>query len=74
MTVHRKINAAPHRLLNEFLNRGWVVVMTDYEGLGTRGPHPYLFGTSEARGVLDIVRAARALHNRDSATGQEIIS
>ena len=74
MTVHRKINAAPHRLLNEFLDRGWVVVMTDYEGLGTRGPHPYLFGTSEARGVLDIVRAARTLHNRDSAAGQETIS
>ena len=74
MTVHRKINAAPHGLLNEFLNRGWAVVMTDYEGLGTRGPHPYLFGTSEARGVLDIVRAARALHNRDTATGQETIS
>jgi pimeloyl-ACP methyl ester carboxylesterase len=74
MTVHRKINAAPHGLLNEFLNRGWAVVMTDYEGLGTRGPHPYLFGTSEARGVLDIVRAARGLHNRETATGQEIIS
>ncbi|SOE72691.1 Secretory lipase [Salinibacterium xinjiangense] len=74
MTVHRKINAAPHGLLNEFLNRGWAVVMTDYEGLGTRGQHPYLFGTSEARGVLDIVRAARALHNRDTATGQETIS
>ena len=74
MTVHRKINAAPHGLLNEFLDRGWAVVMTDYEGLGTRGPHPYLFGTSEARGVLDIVRAARALHNRDTATGQETIS
>ena len=74
MIVHRKINAAPHGLLNEFLNRGWAVVMTDYEGLGTRGPHPYLFGTSEARGVLDIVRAARALHNRDSATGHETIS
>jgi pimeloyl-ACP methyl ester carboxylesterase len=74
MTVHRKINAAPHGLLNEFLNRGWAVVMTDYEGLGTRGPHPYLFGTSEARGVLDIVRAARGLHNRERATGQDIIS
>ena len=74
MTVHRKINAAPHGLLNEFLNRGWAVVMTDYEGLGTRGPHPYLFGTSEARGVLDIIRAARGLHNRETATGQEIIS
>ena len=74
MTVHRKINAAPHGLLNEFLNRGWAVVMTDYEGLGTRGPHPYLFWTSEARGVLDIIRAARGLHNRETATGQEIIS
>ena len=74
MTVHRKINAAPHGLLNEFLDRGWAVVMTDYEGLGTRGPHPYLFGTSEARGVLDIVRAARALHNHDTATGNETIS
>ena len=74
MTVHRKINAAPHGLLNEFLDRGWAVVMTDYEGLGTRGPHPYLFGTSEARGVLDIVRAARALHNHDTATGNERIS
>ena len=74
LTVHRKINAAPHGLLNEFLNRGWAVVMTDYEGLGTRGPHPYLFGTSEARGVLDIVRAARGLHNRDSVTGHETIS
>ena len=74
MTIHRKINAAPHMLLNEFLDRGWAVVMTDYEGLGTRGPHPYLFGTSEGRGVLDIVRAARALHNRDSAPGEEIVS
>ena len=74
MTIHRKINAAPHVLLNEFLNRGWVVVMTDYEGMGTRGPHPYLFGTSEGRGVLDIVRAARAVHNRDRPVGQEAIS
>ena len=74
MAIHRKINAAPHVLLNEFLNRGWVVVMTDYAGPGTRGPHPYLFGTSEGRGVLDIVRAARAVHNRDRPVGQETIS
>jgi alpha-beta hydrolase superfamily lysophospholipase len=55
-------NAAPHSLLNAFLEQGWAVVMTDYEGLGTPGPHPYLVGLSEARGILDIVRAARALH------------
>lgn len=55
-------NAAPHALLNAFLREGWAVVMTDYEGLGTPGPHPYLVGLSEARGILDIVRAARACY------------
>jgi pimeloyl-ACP methyl ester carboxylesterase len=40
---------------------GWVGVMTDYEGLGTAGPHPYLVGTAEAYSVLDAVRAARSL-------------
>jgi pimeloyl-ACP methyl ester carboxylesterase len=55
-------NAAPHVLLNAFLREGWAVVMTDYEGLGTPGPHPYLVGLSEARGNLDIVRAARLLY------------
>ncbi len=39
---------------------GWTFVATDYEGLGTPGVHPYLVGLSEARGVLDIVRAAQA--------------
>jgi hypothetical protein len=42
------------------LREGLVVVMTDYEGLGTTDRrHPYLLGVSEAAGVLDIVRAAR---------------
>jgi acetyl esterase/lipase len=43
------------------LARGYVVVATDYPGLGTPGIHPYLIGVSEARAVLDSVRAARAL-------------
>lgn len=38
---------------------GFVVVATDYEGLGTPGPHPYIVGESEARAMLDAVRAAR---------------
>lgn len=59
--AHR-FNVFPHALLNKFLDRGWAVVMTDYEGLGTEGPHPYLLGKSQARGILDIVRAARQLH------------
>ena len=47
--------------LTEMLDRGWVVAATDYQGLGTPGPHPYLIGESEARAVLDAVRAARRL-------------
>jgi pimeloyl-ACP methyl ester carboxylesterase len=38
---------------------GFVVVATDYEGLGTPGPHPYIVGESEARSMLDALRAAR---------------
>jgi hypothetical protein len=55
-------NQAPHVLLDSLVGMGWAVVMTDYEGLGTPGAHPYLLGVSEARGILDIVRAARSLH------------
>ncbi len=45
--------------LPEMLLRGYVVVATDYPGLGTPGYHPYLIGVSEGRAVLDSVRAAR---------------
>ena len=55
-------NAYVHILLNEFLEAGWAVVMTDYEGLGTNDLHPYQLGESEARGILDIVLAARSFH------------
>lgn len=55
-------NKYPHALLNTFLEKGWAVLMTDYEGLGTEGPHPYMLGKSEARGILDIVLAARQLY------------
>lgn len=45
----------------QLLARGWIFVATDYVGLGTRGPSPYLIGGGEARSVLDSVRAARRL-------------
>jgi dipeptidyl aminopeptidase/acylaminoacyl peptidase len=47
--------------LKTLIERGYVVTATDYPGLGTPGPHPYLVGISEARAVLDSVRAARAM-------------
>ncbi len=49
-------------LLNSWLKAGYAVVRTDYEGLGTPGPHPYLIGSSEGRSTLDMVRAARKLN------------
>ena len=45
------------------IEQGAVVAATDYPGLGTPGPHPYLVGDSEARAVIDSVRAARSLPN-----------
>ncbi len=47
--------------LREALAQGWVVVATDYIGLGAEGVHPYLIGEGEARSVLDAVRAARRI-------------
>ncbi len=49
--------------LPNMISQGYIVVATDYPGLGTDGIHPYLIGESEARSVLDSVRAARALPN-----------
>ncbi len=45
----------------ELLRRGWTVAAPDYPGLGTPQPHPYLVGLSEARSMIDSVRAARRL-------------
>jgi acetyl esterase/lipase len=41
------------------IEQGFAIAATDYPGLGTPGPHPYLVGVSEARAVIDSVRAAR---------------
>ncbi len=48
-------------MIESWIKAGYAVVRSDYEGLGGPGPHPYLIGVSEGRGVLDIVRAARQL-------------
>jgi len=43
------------------LAAGFVVVATDYAGLGTPGVERYLIGRDEARDVINSVRAARAV-------------
>ncbi len=50
------------------VQQGWAVVVTDYAGLGTAGPHPYLIGEGEARSVLDATRAARQLDDISLST------
>ena len=45
----------------ELMDAGYVLAATDYQGLGTPGPHPYLVGAAEAMNALDSVRAARNL-------------
>ena len=47
--------------LQTMIDEGFVVVISDYPGLGTPGIHPYLVGKVEAQAVLDSVRAARNL-------------
>jgi alpha-beta hydrolase superfamily lysophospholipase len=49
------------------LEQGYAIAATDYAGLGTVGPHPYLVGESEARAVIDSVRAARAFPGLENA-------
>jgi uncharacterized membrane protein HdeD (DUF308 family)/pimeloyl-ACP methyl ester carboxylesterase len=51
-----------------FAAAGYVIAATDYQGLGTKGPHPYLVGESEAMGALDSVRAAHNLPGSDAGT------
>ncbi|NYI79145.1 alpha/beta fold hydrolase [Nocardioides panzhihuensis] len=41
------------------LAKGYAVVVTDYQGLGTPGLHTYMSREVQARAVLDSVRAAR---------------
>ncbi len=50
-----------HPQLEDWIKAGYAVVATDYQGLGTPGPHPYLVDKAEGRSVVDIVSAARQL-------------
>ncbi len=56
-TLHRPRDGA---YLNRWLEQGFAVVATDYQGLGGPGPHTYLFWEAEGRSVLDSARAALA--------------
>ncbi len=55
-------------VLDRYVADGYVVVQTDYVGMGTPGGHPYMDGGTEANAVVDIVRASREID--DSISNQ----
>ena len=57
--------------INNWLEQGFAVVATDYQGLGGPGPHPYLNWEAEGRSVLDAARAA--LDHSDGRIANAII-
>ncbi len=61
------LNAGAAPAVPEIIENGWTLVATDYVGLGTEGPHPYLIGEGEGRSVLDAVRAAQQMEETDVA-------
>lgn len=50
-----------HEELRQIIRNHWVLVATDYEGMGVYGAQPYLIGSAEGRAVLDAVRAVRQM-------------
>ena len=47
--------------LQKFIDEGWVVVATDYQGQGTPGIHQYTVNRTNALDAVNIVKAAREL-------------
>ncbi|MFN3211741.1 MAG: lipase family protein [Henriciella sp.] len=46
--------------LSEWLNEGYAIVASDYQGLGTKGTHPYLATRPAAYSNLDVIRAVQS--------------
>lgn len=54
--------------LQRFLDAGYVIAATDYQGLGGPGLHPFFVGESEAKGILDSARAARNIKQTNASS------
>lgn len=55
--------------LRGFIDDGWVVCATDYQGLGSEGMHQYMVNPTNARDAVNIARAARDL---DAGAGTKL--
>jgi pimeloyl-ACP methyl ester carboxylesterase len=54
-----------------FIKEGYVVVGTDYQGLGGGGRHQYAVAASQARDVIDSIRAVSSM--KASGAGKKVI-
>lgn len=55
----------------EFIAAGYVVVATDYQGLGGGGRHQYALAVTQARDSIDAIRAAGAM--RETGAGLQAV-
>ena len=57
--------------MHTFLKRGYVIVATDYQGLGGPGDHQYVAMTTNGRDVINALRAARDF--KPAAAGEQAV-
>jgi alpha-beta hydrolase superfamily lysophospholipase len=68
-----EFDAGLTQVLEQAPQQGFAVVATDYEGLGTAGPHPYVVNIAEAHDVLDSVRAAERLPGTGLTAASKVV-
>ena len=57
-------------ILKTWLDQGYAIVASDYQGLGTKGTHPYLATKPASYSTLD---AIRAVQNSDFPLSDDIV-
>ncbi|HET8722953.1 MAG TPA: lipase family protein, partial [Anaeromyxobacteraceae bacterium] len=58
--------------VDEFVRAGYVVVGTDYQGLGAGGKHQYAIAATNARDVIDSVRAVASM--KETGAGKRAVA
>ncbi|MBS0290264.1 MAG: alpha/beta fold hydrolase [Proteobacteria bacterium] len=54
--------------MNEFIKAGYIIVATDYQGLGAGGRHQYAVASTQARDVINSIRAVTLLKEVDAGS------
>ena len=57
--------------MKEFINQGYVIVASDYQGLGGGGVHHYAIGATQGRDAINAIRAAGDL--REVGAGKKAL-